>query len=224
MIFSKRNLNLILALICCLSCPAAAPSDTLTARKVFAEAPLEVLDMLRPTTRLDMLDYYTEADSIFAATDALGGKSRLVTVADDYMKVSVTPVSTLEIKILPYKKDFIAMTLYTVGGDSIAKDTEIKFFDSNLKELPADRCLKNLDSKSFFSLKNSDISKKDFRELVPFESVLYTTGPGETPLTATFTTLTALSQESRERLKPLLTPSLTGIWTGTAYKFRLRNL
>lgn len=227
MIYSKRNLNLILAFLCVLSCLAAAPAapaDTLTARKVFAEAPLEVLDMLRPTTRLDMLDYYTEADSIFAATDALGGKSRLVTVADDYMKVSVTPVSTLEIKILPYKKGFIAMTLYTVGGDSIAKDTEISFFDSNFKELSADRYLKKLDSKAFFNLKNTDISGKEFCELVPFASVCYTTGPGETPLTATFTTLSVLSQESRKRLQPYLTPSLTATWTGVAYKFRLRNL
>jgi len=207
-----------------LAAAPAAPADTLTARKVFAEAPLEVLDMLRPTTRLDMLDYYTEADSIFAATDALGGKSRLVTVADDYMKVSVTPVSTLEIKILPYKKGFIAMTLYTVGGDSIAKDTEIRFFDSNFKELSADRYLKKLDSKAFFNLKNTDISGKQFCELVPFASVCYTTGPGETPLTATFTTLSVLSQESRKRLQSHLTPSLTATWTGVAYKFRLRNL
>lgn len=202
---------------------AALPSDTLTARKVFAEAPLEVLDMLRPSTRLDMLDYYTEADSIYNATDALGGQSRLEQIADDYMKVSVTPVSTLEIKILPYKKGLMAMTIYTVGGDSIAKDSEIRFFDANLSPIAAERLIKYPDGKAFFNLKNSNISDRELRKLVPFETIEYTTGPGDAPLTATFTTLTALSKETRELLQPLLTPSLTAIWTGSNFKFQISN-
>lgn len=220
MIFSKRSLNIIILIVlCCATCMAALPADTLTARKVFAEAPLEVLDMLRPSARLDMLDYYTEADSIFNATDALGGQSRLEQIADDYMKVSVTPVSTLEIKILPYKKSLMAMTIYTVGGDGIAKDSEIRFFDENLRLMASDRLIKYPDVKAFFNLKDSNISDKELRNLIPFEAIEYTTGPGDAPLTAIFTTLSALSEETRERLQPLLTPSISAIWTGTNFKF-----
>ncbi|MDE6636723.1 MAG: hypothetical protein K2K32_00650, partial [Muribaculaceae bacterium] len=38
---------------------AVNTQEELTASKVFAEIPIEVLDMLRPSTRLDMLDYYS---------------------------------------------------------------------------------------------------------------------------------------------------------------------
>ena len=107
-----------LLMVCCLAISVAGhasmnESDLLTASKVFADAPLEVLDMLRPSTRLDMLDYYIQADSMLNATDALGGTSRIELMSPDYMKVSVTPVSTLEIKILSQGKRQIVMTLYT---------------------------------------------------------------------------------------------------------------
>lgn len=193
--------------------------SALTASKVFAEIPLEVLDMIRPSIRLDMLDYYTQADSIIAAQDALGGQSRLEQIAPDYLKVSVTPVSTLEIKLLPYKKDQIIMTLYTVGTDSLAKDTEVKFFDSSMNALPTEKFLKTASLKDFFNLKNSDLKESDLMEKIPFESISYSTGPGEAPLTATFTTLGTISQEDRDLLSPLLIPSLNAFWQ-SSFKFK----
>ncbi len=242
--------------------------ESLTASEVFANIPLEVLDMLRPSTRLDMLDYYSHADSLWVAPDALGGKSQLLQVAPDYLKVSVTPVSTLEIKILPSKKGDIIMTLYTVSDTTLsaiesrhwlrpsksksclrpgtdgfpavrepakrqpmesrhsclrpavgAADTEVKFFDKDLKPLDSKKFLKAPTLKDFFNLKDSSLTEKQLEEKLPFQTIAYTTGPGETPLTATFTTLSTLSQEDRDQLTPLLTPSLSATWNPT-YKFR----
>ncbi|MDE6478750.1 MAG: DUF3256 family protein, partial [Muribaculaceae bacterium] len=179
-------------------------SQPLTASKVFAEIPLEVLDMLRQSTRLDMIDYYSQADSLVTVQDALGGQSRLQQVESDYLKVSVTPVSTLEIKLLPAKKDQIIMTLYTVGNDSLASDTQVKFFDSALKPLSTEKYLKTPVLKDFFTLKNSGLSASEVAEKIPFEAIVYSTGPGDTPLTATLTTLKAISKEDRDLLTPLL--------------------
>ena len=186
--------------------------DALTASKVFAEAPLEVLDMLRPSTRLDMLDYYTQADSILTATNALGGESRLMEVAPDYMKVAVTPISTLEIKILKGGKSPVVMTLYTVGEEGAAWDTDVRFFDADLKPLDASKYLKAPKLTDFFTLKGSEVSEDDLEEKVPFAATVYATGPGDAPLTATLTTLRILSQEERELLTPLLRPSLSATW------------
>lgn len=208
---------LILAVVSALTALAGEP---LTARKVFAEAPLEMIDMIRPTSRLDMLDWYSQADSIFAAPDALGGKSRIETMTDDYIRVKVSPVSTLEIKILPYKKDFIAMSLYTVGGDSIATDTEVAFYDAALKPLPAGKFFKAPDPMSFFNIKDSDISEAELREWMPFQTVELTTGPGDTPLKASVTILAALPQEVREKLRDVLLPSMSASWTGSGFRFR----
>lgn len=200
-------------------------SESLTASKVFAEAPLEVIDMLRPSTRLDMLDYYTQADSLLTVANALGGESRIEQVTPDYMRISVTPVSILEIKILKAGKTPVIMTLYTVASDTIQTsrarnsqwngvfaDTEVRFFDSRLRPLPVDKYLRRPALKDFFNLKGSDMNMETLSEKIPFIAISYTSGPGETPLTATFTTLEVISQEDRDLLTPLLTPYLSADW------------
>lgn len=222
--FNKATVVKTLLMLMCLVTSVTGYADVkgsepLTASKVFAEIPLEVLDMLRQSTRLDMLDYYSHADSIVSVQDALGGQSRFLQVDSDYLKVSVTPVSTLEIKLLPAKKDQIIMTLYTVGNDSLACDTQVKFFDSSLKQLPAEKYLKAPALKDFCNLRNSGFSQSDVAEKIPFEAIAYSTGPGDTPLTATLTTLTTLSKEDRDLLTPLISPSLSAPWT-SKFKFK----
>lgn len=189
-----------------------ASDASLTASKVFAEAPLEVLDMLRPSTRLDMLDYYTQADSIFVATNALGGESRLLEVAPDYLKAEITPVSTLEIKILKTGNKETVMTLFTTGGEGQARDTEVCFFDSALRPLDGEKLLKAPVLTDFFNLKGSDVSEEDLREKVPYAAVEYTTGPGDEPLTAALTTLSVISKEDRDLLTPLMVKTMSAPW------------
>lgn len=191
----------------------------LTATKVFADAPLEMLDMIRPSTRLDMLDYYEQADSLLAVANALGGESRFLTVAPDYLKVQVTPVSTLEIKVLQAGKRQIAMSLYTVGNSDMAQDTEVRFFDSGLRPLDVRKYLMAPALKDFFSLQGSGLSESDLKEKAPFAAILYETGPGDAPLKATLTTLRALSDEDRALLTTFLTPTLTAPWKGK-YRFK----
>lgn len=211
---SKAVLSMALLLSATLSAVAKTveAGDSLTATRVLADIPLEVLDMLRVSARLDMIDYYEQLDSLHTVNDALGGNSRLETVAPDYLKLSVTPVSTLEIKILPYKKRDIVMTLYTTGGEGIAKDTEVAFFDADLRPLPVDKFLKRPDIADFFNLKESDISEKELKDILPFMAVEYSIGSEETPLRASLTTQEVLSEETKEILTPILKPSLTAEW------------
>lgn len=212
-----------MTLFCLVTCVAGHPAVNedapLTASKVFADAPLEVLEILRPSTRLDMLDYWNQADSVLTATNALGGESRLVQVAPDYMKVAVTPVSTLEIKILPVGKKHVVMTLYTVGDGEMAQDTEVRFFDSQLHPLDSRKYLKGPVLEDFFSLKGSGLDAEDLREKAPYAAVAYSTGPGAEPLTATLTTLRVISQEDRDLLTPFLTPTLSSPWKG-GFRFK----
>lgn len=199
--------------------PADTARTSYTVDRFFAGAPLEVIDMLRPSTRLDMIDYYVQADSALNAPDALGGSSHIVTLTPDYMKVAVSPVSTLELKMLPYKKENIVMSLYTVGGDSIAKDTRIDFYDLDFKQLPGEKFLKAPSAESFFNIKDSDISESDLNEWMSFQTVEYSTGPDDTPLTATLTTPVTLPAEIRGKLEKTLTPQKTAVWK-SGYKFQ----
>lgn len=219
---SKAVLSMALLLSATLSAVAKTvdAGDSLTAPRVLADIPLEVLDMLRVSARLDMIDYYEQLDSLHTVNDALGGNSRLERVAPDYLKLSVTPVSTLEIKILPYKKRDIVMTLYTTGGEGIAKDTEVAFFDADLRPLPVDKFLKRPAIADFFNLKESDISEKELKDILPFMAVEYSIGSEETPLRASLTTQEVLSEETKEILTPILKPSLTAEWKD---KFRFNH-
>lgn len=214
-----RILFSIITFFAAIASLAAERADSLTASRFFADAPLEVLDMIRPSSRLDMLDYYNQADSLLSVSDALGGKSRLAQVSDDYLKVEVSPVSTLEIKVLPYKKSAVYMTLYTVGSDSMARDTQVRFFDAGMRPLATEKFLKAPSVKSFFHNKGTGISDANLEEWMPFQTVVYTTGPGDTPLTATVTTLQTLPEETRGSLVPIQTPTLTAPWKGS-FSFR----
>lgn len=203
-----------LAFVAGMSAKTGETGDTLTASRVFRYIPLDVLELLRPSTRLDMLDYYEQADSLWQAPNAMEGYSQLQTVTPDYLKVTISPVSTLEIKILPGKKGQIAMTIYTVGSDEVSRDSSVEFFDSALQPLRRGDYLKAPEMKDFFDLKGSDVSLKELREALPFQTVEYSTGPGDTPLTATFTTLLKAPEETRKRLTPLLKAPLRLDWKG----------
>lgn len=193
---------------------------SMTPLNVFADIPLEVLDMIRPSSRLDMITYYEDADSLHAVPNAMGGSSCFLEVADDYLKVEVTPVSTLEIKILSFRKEKIAMTLYTVGGEGVSEDTEVRFFDASLSEMDADRLLKRPALKDFLRLKDSKVKLTEVEERLPFVAVLYAIGPGDAPLTAKLTSAAAMPQETEEWLRPLLVSELIAPWNGKAFKFR----
>ena len=197
---------------------AASAADTLTSLKVFADLPLEVSEMLRQSTRLDMIDYYTQADSLLSATNALGGESRFEVVAPDYLKVAVTPVSTLEVKILKSGKKPVVMTLYTTGDESMARDTDVRFFDAELKPLDTAKFLKAPRLTDFFTLKGSGISEDELRGKVPYMAVEYSLGPESDTLTARLTTLSVISEEDRDLLTDILAPAISAAWKGK-YEF-----
>lgn len=188
--------------------------DTLTASYVFKNIPLEVLESLRQSTRLDMLDYYEQADSLWKAPNAMEGYSQLQAVTPDYLKLIISPVSTLEIKILPSRKSDIAMIIYTVGSEDVNKDSSVDFFDAQMMPLRQKDFLKMPEMKDFFDLRNSGIDKKDLQEAMPFQTVEFTTGPGEAPLTATFTTLDHSPNEIQDKFRPILKAPLTMNWKG----------
>ncbi len=195
----------------------SASAEGLTPTGVFKNLPLDVVDMLRPSARLDMIDYYEAADSLAPVQDALGGYSRFDEVAGDYLRVAITPVTTLEIKLLPLGTDTVVMTLYTVRGEGIAADTKVDFFDRDMKPLPAGKFLKLPAAKDFFRLKGSDISPRKLEELLPFSSIALSTGPADTPLSAEFTSVGTLPEETAGMLEPLLRQYVFR-WTGKAYK------
>ena len=188
---------------------------TLTARKVFENLPAPPLEVLKKTTRLDMLDYW-DADSIYEARNVLDGVSSLASVTPDYLRVNITPVSTLEIKLLPISKtDNVVMTLYTVGGKGTARDTSVAFYDTSLRPLDGSRLFTAPELKRFFAIpKGSVVTMKEIEEAIPFATVVYKASAENNDIQARLTAGDYLSVEANELIAPYLQKNVTLTWKG----------
>lgn len=191
--------------------------DTITARQAFEELPLQYIELLPLNTRLDMLDYF-EADSVYHATNALQGKSWIERLTPTYIRVRVTDVSTLELKVLTGKRQTVAMS-YTIAGP--ARDSELRFFNEEMQPLRTDKVMKLPRLVEFIDkerLKATGVTFGEVEAMIPFPAVEYTFSPEGEDLVATLRVDDLMGQESVTKISPALRPRLTYRWTGTAYR------
>ena len=70
------------------------------AERALVDMPSDVLEIVPVSARLDMIDYL-RADTLRYVPNAMNGLSRLLPpVTDSFVEMEVTPVSTVQIKIL----------------------------------------------------------------------------------------------------------------------------
>ncbi len=206
----------------------ASRVDTISARRAFVELSATTIDLLSRDTRLDMLDYF-DVDSIYRAPNTMDGRSWLETVTPDYLKVVMTSVSTLEIKILPGgKRGDTVMTIYTIGGGTQAADSEVQFYDAALRPLDASKLFKPAVLFDFVEVpkapkeksntQEAPLTKRDIESLVPFPTVEYLASPENTNLTGRLTVGKYMDIESYQRLEPYLTGPVTYRWDGSRFR------
>lgn len=190
----------------------------LTAREVFEKIHNSNLEILPVTTRLDMLDYW-DVDSIYKASNAMEGLSWIEAMNPSYLKVKITPVSTLEIKILPEKKEQVVMTIYTVGDDVQAQDSQIRFYDKNLNELPAHKYITLPQVKDFFSIpKGSATKMKEIEDMIPFPTIAFEANPDNDNLKARLTVEKFINEDDWNIAKLFVKPYITFEWKKDKYK------
>lgn len=198
-----------------------AAQDRLTASDALVKMPAQTLDILSTSMRLDLLDYY-RADSIYRVPNVMEGFSWLHRpLTDDYAKVQVTPVTTLTLKVLPWKKKQIVVSVYTIGDSLQAADSDIRFYDSSMRELDAARFIRLVTTEDFIESEGTDRrTRKELAEMIPFPTVEYTIGPDSGELRATLTSGTYLGKEEAEKLTPHLRKERTYRWTGTRFELQ----
>lgn len=206
-----------LAVASAIPCHAAGEEEgkkEFAVRDLFVELQSPALEILKKTTRLDMLDYW-DADSIYKATNAMEGLSWLENVTPGYLKVRVTPVSTLELKVLPVKKGNVVMSVYTVGGESQAEDSQIDFYDEDGTPLDAGKYFTAPDLSRFFDIpKGSLTSMKEIRGMIPFPTVAYGASPDNDALSARLTVGEYMDVDNYNIIKLFLKPEVILEWKG----------
>ena len=190
-----------------------------TARRVFEKLDCQALEILSPSTRLDMLDYW-DADSVYKASNEMEGLSWLESLSDNYLKLRITAVSSLEIKILPCKKENIVMTIYTVGNSTQAQDSQIDFYDSQLEKIETSKHFDMPELKEFFEIpKGSLTSMKEIRQMIPFPTVAYSASADNDDLTARLTVEEFVNLDDWNIIKLFLKPEIKAEWKKEKYKF-----
>lgn len=197
------------------------PNDSVfSARKVFENLECSALEILPRSVRLDMLDYW-DADSVYKASNAMEGLSWLEKVTPNYLKVRITSVSVLEIKILPAKKGELVMTIHTVGDDVQALDSQIKFYDKGLKELETSKYLVMPQVKDFFHIpKGSATKMKEIEEMIPFPTIEFNANPENDNLQAELTVEKYISEDDWNIAKLFVKPWIVLEWKGEKYKYK----
>lgn len=191
----------------------------ITARSVFERLHSSALELLPVSTRLDMLDYW-DVDSIYKASNVMEGLSWLENVSENFLKVRITNVSELEIKILPDKKSKIVMTVYTVGDEVQAQDSEIVFYDENLVELPLSKHLEMPQVKDFFEIpKGSDTKMKEIEEMIPFPTIAFSANAENDNLEARLTVEKYMNEDDWNIVKLFAKPSIQLEWKKEKYKY-----
>lgn len=193
--------------------------NTISASSAFVSMPARTLQLLNRSARLDMLDWY-HADSIADVFNLMEGMSHLYRpVTNDYLKVQITPVSTLEIRVLPSNKGSVVATSYTLGDSLQSADSDIRFYSDMMTELKRDKYLKLAQPEDFFDFTGvSKSERKELLDLIPFPTVEYKLSPDSDTLLATFTVGEYLSQEDMARLKPYLRREREYHWNGKKYE------
>lgn len=201
--------------------PPYSDSD-FNAAVVFVRLPPSTLSLLTSSERLDLLDYYN-ADSIADVVNVMEGFSHLIRpLTNNYLKLQVTPASTLTVKILPYGKKQVAVTAYTVGDSLQAADTDLKFFDEDMTQLDTKKFIRPATMADFFNFKGVDSNtRKELLDLVPFATVEYTFEPGSNRLHARMTAGEFLGKETNDKITPYLQRDRYYKWTGK--KFQLEK-
>lgn len=193
-------------------------TDTISARRAFLEMPAGVLDLLSHDTRLDMLTYY-DNDSTYRATNNLNGLSTLQTVTPDFLSVQLTDVSSMQFKVLRLKDGKeILMTIYSTGGEGESIDSDIQFYDADLRPLKKEKYFPTPELGDFFDLKGYKTKLKEIREMMPFYTIMFEANPDNSNVTGTLTVGDTLTLEDLRIIEMFRKPNVTFLWNGKEFK------
>lgn len=205
--------RILLTISLALALALSAAAGTLTARQAFLLVPDSLLDLLPVTTRSVMAEKY-RPDSTIYVRNALGGRSAVEAMDSTYIRVRLTAVSTMQLKVLPGRKDdsIIGMA-YTISGPEA--DSELFFFDSNMQPMRTSAIVKALTMKDFFN--GSGKQLREVEDAIPFPCVEYSFSPADTGLTATLTNIGMVPREQRAAIEALSRGPLHLDWRPARY-------
>ena len=202
----KRIISLIM-MLCCLV--AVSAQDL---KGLFITMPDSVAPLLTQVNKADCVDFLA-AKMEAKVKNKLGKVSQLDTLTADYLHLTMTKSSVLEMKLLPVNDSTQIVCLVKTVKAPVS-DSEIAFFDTQWNPLEGEDFLIRPSAEPFF-LPADSLSQKEKQVLALADlHLLYAKLSAEKrTLTFTYNTPQYLNKEDRERLEKVLTRKpLEYIW------------
>lgn len=215
---SIRNSILTAAAWVLITLPAAARTKVVEA---FLELPSTVLPMLDNNAKATLIDYVEAGSPHPVVYNDARGLTRLDSISPDFIRITVTPVSTFELSVLNEApgKGPAYLAIYTIGDDADAGDSELFFLTQDYQILPESKYITAPDAQTFVNAKVMPASERDrLQNLIPFPTVIYSYSTATHELTAELTVGKYLSREDYAEVKPYIVTPIHYQWTGKKFK------
>lgn len=184
----------------------------------FITCPVSPLDILTQDMREKLVNLKVSGEES-KVLNSVYTLSELDTLTTDYMKITLTDVSTLTINKFVKKKETILMTVYTIGGEGRAADSDIEFYDSHWHPLKTKDLWETPEIEDFLEKGTDDkVDLKHIAQLIPFPTFQLIPSPDGKSVAVTLTVGVFLSEEAKEELKPYLVRDREWVWDGKKFK------
>lgn len=191
----------ILYLLCAFVLVADVAMARTPIRQWFVAMPDSVMPLLTKNNRLDFVDFL-DCGMEAVVTNRLDGKSRMRTLAEDYLLVNYTGASDVEMKLFPVSDTADVLCMVTTVKTAVC-DSRVAFFDEAWRPL---------DVKGFFDAPRLEAFRTTERgdsadaAWVKMDIYLkrYILSPDEAVLTCRLTALDYLNREDRRVVAPYL--------------------
>lgn len=192
---------------------AAGADARLTAVDAFCMAPSEVMPMISPVRRAEMVKLFEAGVAGQASPNAFGGKVEVLEVSQDAVTLSHATDATLTIALLPAAgRDTLLMTVETLPTP--APDSNVRIYTRDWKPLQG---LYEEPAVRDWALKGR---QAEASEVLPFMLAEGRWDPVSRELTLTPTIERWIDEETRPRVASMIRRSLVLGWNGRKFVVR----
>lgn len=210
----KLTLSLLLAIISLCSMQAQQ------AKNYFINMPDSISPLLTSVNRADCIDFL-ESKMKAEVTNRFGGKSEMAELTPDYIRIQMTPQSSWQMKLLALT-DSTRLICTVATACAPACDSDIHFYTTDWKELPADAYLSALPVMNDFIAAAPDTADiydyQAARRQADMLLMKADLSAKDATLTFTFTTPDYMEKEAAEKLKPFLRRPVIYEWKEGGFK------
>lgn len=191
-----------ISIITALAVSVALPLGARTIRDFFLSESGDVLKILPASKRADMLAYY-DVDRLMPTETNFGEYATLQKVTAGYISLTTSASSDVQMKMLTSGRDTMLLVVNTVKIP--ARDSRVRLFDKNWKEINPSKALKLAKMEDFIAIpKGSKVKKEDVLGQIRFPIISYTVDSVSSQVTARQELKDFMSKDEYAKIEPYL--------------------